>query len=181
MAAADINPAKLNAMRERYHLAPDMCFSSAEEMLKKGRLADAMLVCTPDRLHYAHALGALENDYHLLLEKPISPVMEEVETLASAASERKRLVVVCHVLRYTPLYQRVKKIMDSGALGRIISVDAQEMIGHWHFAHSYVRGNWRREDESSPMLLAKCSHDMDILLWLTGKHCLKVSSYGGLT
>ena len=180
VAAADLNPVKLAVMRERFGVPAQSCFAWAEEMLRQDRLAKAVLICTPDNCHYAHARAALEKGYHLLLEKPISPSVEQLEDLERLARERGRLVVVCHVLRYTPLYQAVKRVIDSGELGEIQNLEAQEMVGHWHFAHSYVRGNWRRSEDSSPMILAKCCHDMDILVWLAGRRCTRVSSFGGL-
>lgn len=180
VAVADINPEKLRAMQELCQLPDEMCFHSAEEMLDHGRLADAMLICTPDRLHYSQALQALQLDYHLLLEKPISSIEEECRELSALAVERKRQVVVCHVLRYTVFYQKVKEIIESGILGDLASIQAMEQVCYWHQAHSFVRGNWRNTGLSSPMFLQKCCHDMDILLWLSDKHCKRVSSFGSL-
>ena len=180
VACADLNPTKLIGMQQLCGLTPEQCYSSAEEMLAQPKLADLMLICTPDNCHYAHAKAALLKDYHLLLEKPIAPRAEECLELAELAESRGLHVAVCHVLRYTPFYQEVKRLIDSGAVGDVITVQGIEQVCHWHQAHSYVRGNWRREDESSCMLLAKCCHDMDILLWLLGKKCKKVSSFGSL-
>ena len=94
------------------------------------------------------------------------------------ARRYQRHVVVCHVLRYTPFYNAIKRIIEDGRIGEVVTIQAMEQVGYWHQAHSYVRGNWRRADESSPMILAKCCHDMDILIWLTGKRARYVSSYG---
>ena len=180
VAAADIDPEKLRVMRQLCGLTEAQCYASAEDMLTHDRLADVLVVATPDELHYAHAKGALEKNYHLLLEKPITPFADQCKELAQLAQEKQRQVVVCHVLRYTVFYQKIKQIIDSGVLGDIASIQALEKVAHWHQAHSFVRGNWRREDTSSCMILAKCCHDMDILLWLTGKKCLRVSSFGSL-
>ncbi|MEG1677420.1 MAG: Gfo/Idh/MocA family oxidoreductase [Clostridia bacterium] len=180
VAAADIDSEKLAGMRKLCGLEQSMCFASAEDMLKQGHIADAMLICTPDRLHYGQAKAALELNYHLLLEKPISPNADECRELSELALERNLRVVVCHVLRYTPFYQKIKELMDAGTVGEVVSLQAIEQVGYWHQAHSFVRGNWRSTEQSSPMILQKCCHDMDILLWLTGKHCRKVSSFGSL-
>lgn len=180
VAAADIDPEKLAGMRAMCGLTPDQCYDSAEEMLEKPRLADAMLICTPDACHHPHAKGALLRDYHLLLEKPIATREDHLRELAALAVERNRHVVVCHVLRYTAFYQKIKQVIDSGVLGEIVSVQGIEQVCYWHQAHSFVRGNWRNEAESCCMILAKCCHDMDLLLWLTGKHPAKVSSFGNL-
>lgn len=180
VACADINPEKLAGMRALCGLTEAQCYSSAEEMLRQPRLADVMLICTPDRCHYEEAKAALMLDYDLLLEKPIAPFAEQCRELSDLALERGRKVVVCHVLRYTAFYQKIKELMDSGILGEIQSIQALEKVCYWHQAHSFVRGNWRNEDLSSCMILQKCCHDMDIFLWLTGKHCRYVSSFGSL-
>lgn len=180
VAAADINPEKLRGMREKCGLTQAQCYPSAEAMLEQPRLADVMLICTPDACHYEQAKAALNKGYHLLLEKPIAPDAAQCRELSDLALRLERKVVVCHVLRYTPFYQKVKEVMDSGVLGEVASIQAIEQVCYWHQAHSFVRGNWRNEGLSSCMILQKCCHDMDILLWLTGKHCLRVSSFGSL-
>lgn len=180
VAAADIRPEKLEQMREAFQLSPEQCFASAEEMLNRPRLADVMLICTPDKQHYAQAMAALKLDYHLLLEKPIAPTAQECRDIETLALERNRQVVVCHVLRYTVFYQKLKELLDADAIGELVSIQAIEQVGYWHQAHSFVRGNWRNAELSTPMILQKCCHDMDILLWLAGRHCQKVSSFGSL-
>ncbi len=180
VAAADILPEKLEQMKAAYGLSDEQCYASAEDMLKAGRLADVMFICTPDRMHYTEAMEALKLDYHLLLEKPISPTEQECKDIEALALERKRHVVVCHVLRYTVFYQKLKELLESGVIGETVSIQAIEQVCYWHQAHSFVRGNWRNAGESTPMILQKCCHDMDILLWLAGRHCQKVSSFGSL-
>ena len=181
VAAADIDPEKLKGMRILTGIPESACYASAEEMLEKSKLADIMLICTPDRCHYAQAKAALLKDYDLLLEKPISPNAEECAELRDLALSRGRLVAVCHVLRYTAFYQKIKQLLDSGIIGDVVNIQALEQVCYWHQAHSFVRGNWRNKELSSCMLLQKCCHDMDILLWLTGKHCRRVSSFGSLS
>ena len=180
VAAADIDPEKLAGMRALCGITQEQCYDSAEEMLQHPRLADLMLICTPDNCHYPHAKAALEKGYDLLLEKPIAPFAAQCTELAEIAQERGRNVAVCHVLRYTPFYQKIKQIIDSGLLGKVVTVQGVERVAYWHQAHSFVRGNWHNEAASAPMILAKCCHDMDILLWLTGKKCKRVSSFGNL-
>lgn len=180
VAVSDTNPGRLARAKKMFGLNDDQCYDSAEAMLAKGRLAEVLFLCTPDRDHYKEAMTALALDYHLLLEKPISMYANECRDIERLALERRRQVVVCHVLRYTVFYQKLKEIIDSGAIGDVVSVQAIEAVGHWHQAHSFIRGNWRNAGLSSPMILQKCCHDMDILLWLTGKHCKRVSSFGSL-
>ena len=181
VAAADIRPEKLMQMKERVGLSDDQLYASAEEMLKAGHLADVMIIATPDRMHYQEAMDALKLDYHLLLEKPISPSAKECMDIEKLATERGREVVVCHVLRYTVFYQKLKELIDSGVAGEVMSIQAIERVAYWHQAHSFVRGNWRNAGLSTPMILQKCCHDMDILLWLAGRRCLRVSSFGSLS
>ena len=140
-----------------------------------------MFICTQDRQHVPMALAALEKGYHVLLEKPISPELSECIELQKKAHEKNRVVTVCHVLRYSPFYQTVKQIMDSGKLGEIRNISAHEDVGYFHQAHSFVRGNWRSSEETSPMILAKSCHDMDLLQWLMGQRCEYISSYGSLS
>ena len=171
---------KRNEVAKLLGLAPEQCFKTGEELLAGPRLADAAVIATMDRQHVPQAVPALEKGYDLLLEKPVSPSPEECRQLAQAARATGRRVVVCHVLRYTPFYQKIKQLLEDGVAGEVVTVQGVERVAYWHQAHSYVRGNWRREDESSCMLLAKCCHDMDIILWLLGDKCVKTSSFGSL-
>ncbi len=180
VAGADIKPERLRMLRERFDVPEEMCFASDLELLAQPRLADVMIVATQDRLHIRPAMAALEKGYHLLLEKPISSSLDECIALREKAHECGRAVVVCHVLRYTKFYSVLEKLLREGAVGKLQTIDAMEHVAYWHFAHSYVRGNWRREDESSPMILAKCCHDMDIIRWLAGSKCRSVQSFGSL-
>lgn len=178
VAVAETDPDKLRRFAEKHNIKPENCFNSVEDMLNADKLADVMALCTMDKQHYAQAIPALEKGYHLLLEKPASPDPFECKEIARVAKENDRQVVVCHVLRYTPFYSELKKIIESGKIGDVMCVQANEAVGYWHQAHSFVRGNWRNSVESSPMILQKCCHDMDILIWLIGKHVKSVSSFG---
>lgn len=180
VALADNRRVRLDNVQEHLHLPEDKVFSSAEELLKAPRLADVLIIATQDAQHKEHALAALEKGYHLILEKPVSNNPQDCKEIAEAANRHQRHVLVCHVLRYTPFYSQIKKLLDQGLIGKIESIEADEQVGFYHYAHSYVRGNWHNEAASSPMILAKCCHDMDLMLWLTGKKCLKVSSFGSL-
>jgi len=178
VAVADINEEKANLAAKEFDIPAENCFNSAEEMLERELLADVMVIATQDRQHVGHAIPALRKGYHLLLEKPISPVLEECQELVRVAKECNRKVVVCHVLRYTPVYQKVKELLDAGTIGDVVSIMALENVGWWHQAHSFVRGNWRNKELSSPMILQKCCHDMDLYLWLANKECKSLTSFG---
>lgn len=180
VAVADINEEKVKLAAKEFDIPAENCFKSAEEMLEKDMLADVMVIATQDRQHVGHAIPALRKGYHLLLEKPISPILKECQELVKVAKECDRKVVVCHVLRYTPVYQKVKELLDAGTIGEVVSIMALENVGWWHQAHSFVRGNWRNKELSSPMILQKCCHDMDLYLWLANKECKSLSSFGSI-
>lgn len=181
VAIADIRPDRVAVAAERYHIAPEMCFDSVESMLKAPKLADVMFICTPDDLHYQPAIDALNRGYHLLLEKPAARSVAECRHIAELAQEKGLHVIVCHVLRYTVFYQTIKQLLDEGKVGQIMNVEGIERVAYWHQAHSFVRGNWHVAADTTPMILAKCCHDMDMLLWLTGKKCERVTSFGHLS
>ncbi len=180
VAGADPDPARRAALQEQYGVPAAACYETGEEMLAQERLADVMIIATQDRQHVAQAVAAMDKGYHLCLEKPISPDLDECLALQKKAHEAERMVVVCHVLRYTKFYGTLRDLLRSGTIGRIESLDAIENVAYWHYAHSYVRGNWRKTSESSPMILAKSCHDMDIIRWMMGEPCTDVSSFGSL-
>jgi len=177
-AIADIDPAKVADVAEKYGVPEEMCFFSAEDMLVQDKLADVMFITTQDRQHVGQAISALRKGYDLLLEKPISPDLDECRELLAAAKQYGRQIVVCHVLRYTPFFMKVKELLDQGTIGDIATIMAVENVGWYHQAHSFVRGNWANSNTTSPMILQKCCHDMDLYLWLSGKTCEAVTSFG---
>ena len=143
--------------------------------------ADIVMVTMPDALHHDPAIMALNAGYHLLLEKPISPTEKECREVIDCALRTKRLVIIGHVLRYTAYFAHIKALVDSGELGEVVSIAHQESAGFWKVAHSYVRGNWANSKKSSPIILAKCSHDFDLFVWwLGGRKCRKVTSFGSI-
>ena len=178
VAIADIDPAKVEDVAKEYNIPKEACFSSAEELIAQDKLADVMFITTQDQQHVAQAIPALKKGYDLLLEKPISPDLGECREIVKVAKECNRKVVVCHVLRYTPFYTELKRVIDTGVIGDMVSILGIENVGYWHQAHSFVRGNWRNSNTTSPMILQKCCHDMDLFLWLSGKTCKSVSSFG---
>ncbi len=178
VAAAEKIPERLREIRQDYGLSEEQCFSTVEEMFAQPKMADMAFICTQDADHVRHACLALEKGYDLLLEKPVAGDVDECRKLLEKAEELGRSVTVCHVLRYAPFYQKLKSILEEGVLGQIISIQASENVGYWHQAHSFVRGNWRNSGETSPMILQKCCHDMDLLVWLTDSRCKRISSMG---
>lgn len=178
VAVADLDPAKVEKARRLYNIPQENCFASAEEMLEHDKLADVMVVSTMDRQHVGHAIPALRKGYNILMEKPISPELAKCKEILQVASECPGKIIVCHVLRYTAFYNQLKELIQSGRIGDVVTICANENVGYWHQAHSFVRGNWRNSTQTSPMILQKSCHDMDILTWLLGKKCVSVSSFG---
>ena len=181
VAVAEPDDQRRELFCKKHGIGKEMQFTSWEELMSKPRLCEAALIGTQDQMHYKPTVAALEKGYDVLLEKPMSNSLEECRGMAAKAEEKGRFLIVCHVLRYTPFFSIIKEIVDKGSIGEIISVQHNENVGFWHQAHSFVRGNWRNSNESSAMILAKCCHDMDILSWLIGRKCMKISSFGSLT
>ncbi len=180
VAVAEPREAYREAFRREFGVPRERAFSDWRGLLELPLLGEAAIVALPDRLHAEAATALLRKGYHLLLEKPIASTWEEVEGVAQAARAAGRMVAVAHVLRYTPYARRLKALLGEGVIGEVVSVQHLEPVGHWHYAHSFVRGNWRKEAESSPFLLAKSVHDLDWLLFLLPGKVRRVSSFGGL-
>lgn len=180
VAVADPSAARREKIARQHNIPVDRQFSSWEDLLSRSPLAQAAIIATPDQLHTEPALAALSAGYDLLLEKPMARQQDNCVKLVKTAEQAGRLLQISHVLRYTPVMQKVKQILDSGELGNIITVSHRENVSFWHMAHSYVRGNWRNTAEASPMILAKCSHDFDLLYWLLERECRHLSSIGSL-
>lgn len=180
-AVADLSPSKRKLAAARFNLPAERCFSSWEELLADPQRADALIIATPDAEHVAPTIRALELGFDILLEKPIAPDLAGVLAVEQAAQNSTGSVTVAHVLRHSRFFMTLKGLLEEGRVGQLIGIQHTENIAYWHFAHSYVRGNWRREDASSPLILAKAVHDLDLIRWLAGTTCISVSSFGRLT
>jgi len=180
VAVAEPADRRREAFAADHGIDPAGTFRDWRALLASDPAVDAVIVASPDRDHAAPAIVALEAGCHVLLEKPIAPTAHELRTVANAAAASTGAVTVAHVLRYTPFFTALKRSLDDGLIGDLVTITHAERIGYWHFAHSFVRGNWRREEESSPMILAKACHDLDLIRWLAGDRCTSVASFGGL-
>ena len=179
VSVCDTDEGKLRWAREDWNIPEEACFLDENEFFKEKR-SDALVIATQDRDHVRMCIKALELGYDILLEKPISPVEEELHALLDAYNKYGRKVVVCHVLRYAPAYVKLKELLDSGEIGKLVCIDWLEQVAYWHQAHSFVRGNWRKSEETSPMIMAKCCHDLDLLQWYAQSKCDSVYSVGDL-
>jgi predicted dehydrogenase len=181
VAVAEPDPERRARFARRHRLPPDRCFETWEDLIAAGQLAPAMLCCTLDRLHVAPTIAALEAGYHVLLEKPMAITPEECVRLVRAGEGADRLLMICHVLRYAPFFSTLHRVISSGRLGEIVAVEHRENVAYWHMAHSYVRGNWRSAAQAGPMILTKCCHDLDLLVWMmAGNPVVRLSSSGSL-
>jgi predicted dehydrogenase len=181
VAVAEPDPGRRDRFAREFGLPADRVFDSWAELHGRERLADAAIVATQDRDHEEPAVLLAGQGYHLMLEKPMAPMAGPAARIAEAVQRAGILFAVCHVLRYTPYTDVVKGVLDSGRIGRVVSIQHLEPVGWWHHAHSFVRGPWRDTASSSPMLLAKSCHDIDWLLYLAGQPARRVSSFGGLS
>lgn len=159
-------------------LPADRCFADWREIADRPRLADAAFVCTVEDQHRDIVVALADKGYAILLEKPMAPTEQACRDIVDAARRTGILLTVCHVLRYAPHVKRLKALLDEGCIGPLRHIAGTEHVGPWHFAHSFVRGNFRNEQVASPLLLAKCCHDMDLLTWLMPTRCTRVSSFG---
>ena len=183
MAVADPDPKKRLRAAQEYAVPESGLFETDLELMEQPRLADVAIVGTQDALHYRETVALLEKGYDIILEKPISTKMDELLDLRRrAAAYPNQMVAVCHVLRHTAFFSRIRQIIESGKLGRVVTIQHNENIGYYHFAHSYVRGPWKCADTSGPLAITKSCHDMDILLYLLGadSHAQRVASFGSL-
>ena len=151
-----------------------------KELAAREKFADAVVIATQDPMHADPAVAFAEKGYHILLEKPMAPNETDCKRIVRAAVDNGIILAVGHVMRYTRYTSAFKSMLDDGAVGEIVSIQHLEPVGFWHQAHSFVRGNWRNEEESSPMLLAKSCHDLDWIRYIVGSPCRSVSSFGGL-
>ena len=180
VGVADLNPNRRKAMAKKHNIPAENQFGHFNEALSKAKLADAVVIATPDNLHYEPCMKALELGYDVLLEKPVAPTERECRAILKQAHKYNRIVAVCHVLRYAPYFVALKQVLESGAIGDIVNIQHFEPIRYAHMAHSYVRGNWPLSTKTTPIILAKSCHDLDILRWLIDKPCETIAAEGSL-
>lgn len=167
-------------MQEKYNVPEENCFSSVEEFVQRDKFADAVINGTLDMLHVPTSVPVLEKGYDLLLEKPFCVSEEQLWKLQETAQRCGSKVMICHVLRYAPFYSSIKKQVMAGEIGDIISVQLTEHVSYHHLGVAYLRGKWANESVcGAPILLAKCCHDLDLMMWMMGgKKPVAVASFG---
>ena len=180
VAVADPVQNRLQTAKETHDLKDEQLYTDWRALAELPKMADFAVIATQDRDHLEPALIMIEKGYHLLLEKPMAATPEECKLIVEAAEKKGVKVIIGHVLRFTKFWRTLKNLLDDGCVGELISITHTEAVGNEHQSHSFVRGNWRNAEESTPMIVQKSCHDMDILQWLIGKECKKVQSFGGL-
>ncbi len=181
VGVSDIRKSRKNAMGDKFSVPEEHRFGDWSEVFEVPKFADAVVISTPDDTHYEPCMKALEMGYDVLLEKPVAQSEKECKDIAKQAHKYGRIVAVCHVLRYSPYFRALYETVKSGKIGKIISIQHMEPIECRHMAHSYVRGNWRDSKKTTPIILAKSCHDLDILRWIVGKPCKSIVADGSLT
>lgn len=180
VALCDADEKELTLVGDIFDVDKKDRYLSDEEFFKERR-SDIIIIATLDKQHYGHAMKAMNLGYDILLEKPITDSRKECEDLLAAQKKNHNVVVVCHVLRYAKAFVKAKELLDSGVIGNLVNIQALEQVCYWHVAHSYVRGNWRRAEDTTPMILAKCCHDLDLLQFYAGSKAINVASVGDRT
>ena len=180
VAVAEPNEIRRRRVASDHEISAKNSFATWQEILDSEKIADIAIICTQDRFHYEPTLKALELGYHVLLEKPMSPDPRECIEMEQAAKKFGRQLTICHVLRYTEFWSTIQKVIAEGTIGEVASLQLNENVEIMHMSHSFVRGNWNNKEKSSPMILQKSCHDMDIINYVMGKKCERVSSYGSL-
>ncbi len=180
VGVADPNPVRRKMCMERFGFAENMCFENAEELAKKGKLADAIINGTMDEVHIETSVPLLNLGYDMLLEKPFAVNEEEALTLKECAEKNNSKVMICHVLRYTPFYYSIKERIANGEIGEIINIQMTEHVSYHHLSTSYVRGKWANSKKChTTMLLAKCCHDIDLMMWFMSEtKPTQIASFG---
>ena len=153
-------------------------YSTWENLLNQDRIADVAVITTQDQMHFEPAILAMKKGYDVLLEKPMATSLEECKGLVKVAEQTGQILQICHVLRFTPFFTRINNLISSGAIGEVVNISLRENVASFHYSHSFARGNWHNRLKSSPMILAKSCHDLDILHWFAQSKSSKISSFG---
>lgn len=180
IAVAEPRKAYRDKMVIEHSISEQNVFQSWEEVTELEKFADAVIISTQDHMHVKPSIAFSNLKYSILLEKPMAPTKDECEQIVQAAIENNVIFSVCHVLRYTRYTQKLKTLLSQDIIGDVVSIQHLEPVAYWHQAHSFVRGNWRNQNESTFMLLAKACHDLDWISYIVGAKCKSISSFGSL-
>jgi hypothetical protein len=180
IGVAEPIPVRNDRYARMHDIPEENRFKTWEDVFTRPKFADAVIITMPDNLHYEPCMKALEMGYDVLLEKPMAQTAQECRNILAMTRKTGRIVAICHVLRYSPYFIKMKKLIDDGAIGELVSIQHMEPIEHIHMSHSYVRGNWHNSKQTTPIILAKSCHDLDILRWMIGKKSQSIAAMGDL-
>ena len=180
VGVAEPIPIRNERYTKLHHIPEENRLKTWEDVFKRPKFADAIIITMPDNLHYLPCMQALSMGYDVLLEKPMAQTEQECRDILAMTKKTGRIVAICHVLRYAPYFIKMKSLIEQGAIGEVVSFQHMEPVDHIHMSHSYVRGNWHNSKETTPIILAKSCHDLDILRWMIGKRCTSISAMGNL-
>ena len=180
VGVADPDKIRQKKAMEMFGFPKENCFDSALELSRVPKFADAVINGTMDEQHVETSIPLLKKGYDMLLEKPFATNEKEMRELVSCVKENGNKVMICHVLRYTPFYLSIKERVASGEIGDIINIQTCEHVSYHHLSTSYVRGKWANSDVChTSMLLAKCCHDIDLMMWMmSDTQPSMISSFG---
>jgi len=153
-------------------------FSDCEEAINQPGV-DWVMIFSPNTCHAGHIMAAFKAGKNVFTEKPMATTIEDCEAVFQAFNNSNCQLVTGFVLRYSPIYRKVKELLDAGTIGKIISIEADENLSVELGA--YIMKNWRRlRANAGPYILEKCCHDLDLLNWFIGSLPCKTASFGGL-
>ena len=179
LSCYDPDPKQAQVAIQEVWQSPDVtraCSSYVEAIETPG--VDWVMVFSPNAFHKEHILSAFARGKHVFTEKPLATTIADCEAIDDASRKAGVLFATGFVLRYAPIYRKVKELLDSGKFGRIIGIDANENLPPHHGV--YIMRNWRRHSKiSGPHILEKCCHDLDLLNWYVGDRVSRVAAFGG--
>ena len=172
------DPDKAALHRFRSDLAPDAAVCPDAESLCSRSDVDWVFIGSFNCHHAAHTICAFAAGKHVFCEKPLALSLDEAAAMQTAQEASGRLFALGLVLRYSPLYRKMRALLDEGTIGDIQSFEFNETLVFNH--GGYIHGNWRRHRHlAGTHLLEKCCHDFDLALWLVGDLPVRVASFGG--
>ena len=174
--AADISKASLERFKQRIN--KDAYVTTDYRELLKREDVDAIAILSPDYLHEEHAIAALQAGKHVFCEKPLAITTEGCDRILDAWKKSGKHLMIGFNMRYMPMYQTMKEIIDSGIIGEIKAVWVRHFVG---LGGEYYYHDWHgKASNTTSLLLQKGSHDLDVIHWLTGRYTKKVSAFGSL-
>lgn len=171
VAVADIKPERADDMAAKFGAK---AYYDFDELIEKEQL-DSIHICTPHYLHTPMAAKALRKGNNVLLEKPCSVSLDEVDILRKAQVESGKQLAVCFQNRYNQCVSKAKRIIDSGEMGKVESIRA---FVTWHRDEKYYSDDWHGtlDKECGGVLINQSIHTMDLVQYLGG-NCKKVTAH----